>query len=194
MQFLAIRCSNLLNLTELSRSSKIAITTLKRYLNLLQTLYMVHFQLPWHKNLNKRLVKSSKVYLIDTALICFLMGVDENRLEKDNNLFGHILENFVVIELLKQASFAKNRIKFFHYRTQNGEEIDIILENPMGEIVALEIKPSQTIKSSDFKVIKDLQTSYKDKFIKGIILYLGDDFVPFGKDLYAMSLNALFEI
>ena len=63
----------------------------------------------------------------------------------------------------------------------------------MGEIVAIEIKSSETVKAEDFKAIKDLQMSYKNKFLKGIILYLGNESIPFGKNLFAQPLNALWE-
>ena len=194
MQFLSIRSSNLINFSELSRTSKIAGSTLKRYLNLLQTLFIIYFHQPWHNNLTKRLVKATKLYLVDTALLINILSIDQKRLEMDSNLFGQILENYISIELHKIAIWSKKNIKFYHYRNQGGEEIDIILESSLKEVVAIEIKASSNVKPDDFKAIKNLQNQIKDNLIKGIVLYMGDQIIPFGQNIYAMPINSLWDL
>ena len=62
-----------------------------------------------------------------------------------------------------------------------------------GHIIGVEIKSSATIKSSDFKGLKRLKEVAKKKFIRGIILYTGSTMVPFGKDLWAIPINSLWE-
>jgi uncharacterized protein len=91
---------------------------------------------------------------------------------------GGMLENFVVGELRKQATWSQMRVKMFHFRTSSGVEVDIILENEEGDIVALEVKASATVTAQDFKGLKYVQEEMKEKFIKGIIIYMGSQAIP----------------
>lgn len=173
LSLLAARTGGLLNTEELARSIKLSSVTLNRYLDLLRTLFLVHLLPAWSGNLGKRLVKSPKVYLSDTALQLFVLNVDTDRLTKDQNLTGNVIENFVVLELLKQISWSDLNVQMFHYRDYKHSEVDIVLEGPGGDLVAIEIKSSQTISSDDFKGLKKFQESVGKKFIQGILLYTG---------------------
>lgn len=193
LHILALRTSNLLNAAELSRVSGIPSTTLHRYLVLLQALFLVQLELPWSSNRGKRLVRSPKINLIDTGLISFLTGtsVTQNRLE--NRMLGPIVENFVVNELYKQATWNTTRVRIFHYRTNTGIEVDIILENRAGDIVALEVKNSSTVTAQDFKGLSYLANLMGEKFLHGIVLYTGSASVPFGTNLHALPISALWK-
>lgn len=192
MSLLASRCSGLLNVAELSRTSGISNTTLHRYLQLLQTLFLIFLTPAWSMNLSKRLSRSPKTYLVDTGLLAYLIGANQKRLITDTRLNGGFLENFVIGELYKQATWSNLRIRIFHYRTTQGNfEVDIILEDPEGRIVGIEIKSSETIHTGDFKGLKHLQESIGEKFIRGIVLYPGPR-LPFGKNLYALPISSLW--
>ena len=192
LQLLATRAGSLLNVAELSRSSGIANSTMHRYLTLLETLFLTILIQPWSKNISKRLVKSPKVYLIDSGILLHLLRVDEKKMFLDNNLFGKIFENFVITELLKQASWSKNSVKIFHYRTQAGIEVDAVLENSSGDIVGIEIKSNETISKNDFKGLKHLQEVTSKDFVCGIVLYPGNEKVPFGQNLWALPISCLW--
>jgi len=192
LALLAARTGGLLNTEELSRSVKLSSVTLHRYLDLLKTLFLVHLLPAWSGNLGKRLVKSPKVYLCDTALQLFVLNVDLNRLIKDQNLTGSIIENFVVLELLKQISWSDLNVQMFHYRDYKHSEVDIILEGPGGDLVAIEIKSSQTISSDDFKGLKKFQESVGKKFIQGILLYTGTTHLSWGEKLTASPITSLW--
>lgn len=105
---------------------------------------------------------------------------------------GGFLENFIVGELYKQATWCDLRIRIFHYRTVQGSfEVDIVLEDAEGRIVGIEVKSSETIHAGDFKGLKNLQKTAGEKFIRGIVLYPGPR-LPFGKDLYALPISCLW--
>ncbi|MFH1644382.1 MAG: ATP-binding protein [bacterium] len=193
MMLLASRVGALLNTEEISRSIKLSSMTLQRYLDLLKTLFLIYLLPPWNKNLGKRLVKSPKVYLNDTALQLYLLNIDLDRLIKDQNLIGKVVENFVVLELLKQISWSDINIEIFHYRDYSNYEVDIILEGPGGDLVAIEIKSSQTISGDDFKGLKKFQEISGTKFIQGILLYTGETILPFGDKLTAVPISALWQ-
>lgn len=192
LMLLASRVGGLLNAEELSRTIRLSAMTLHRYLDLLRTLFLVFLLPAWSGNLGKRLVKSPKIYLIDTALQLFLLNIDEERLRQDSNFFGNILENFVVLELLKQISWSEKGIQMYHYRDYSHSEVDIILEGPGGSLVAIEIKSSETISHNDFKGLKSFKEACGEKFIQGILLYAGNTYLPFGNNLTALPLTSLW--
>jgi hypothetical protein len=193
LALLASRAGGLLNHSELSRTSRIPQTTLKRYFTLLEMVYLTVPLPAWFSNLGKRLVKSPKVYLNDTGLLCYLNGIDSKKIQQDLNVIGPILENFVVMELMKQNSWSQQQAKLYHFRTSNGEEVDIVLETPDGRLVGVEVKAASSVGSDSFKGLKVLQSLVGEKFHRGIVLYTGSEIVPFGKNLHAVPISALWE-
>lgn len=190
LSLLAARTASQLNFAELSRSSGIPQTTLKRYLTLLETTFMVYLLPAWSGNLSKRLVKAPKLYISDTGLAASLLGTGE--MADDFHMVGPLLENFVLLELLKQSSWSNTQPGFFHFRTQTGLEVDFILENAEGKIVAIEIKASKTLGDRDLSALKAIAGTIGKKFHRGILLYMGDETIPFGPNLFAMPLQTLW--
>jgi predicted AAA+ superfamily ATPase len=168
-------------------------STLKRYLALLETTFLVHFLPPWHSNMGKRLVKSPKVLLTDTGLTLSLLGANPAVLSTDLGLFGPMLESFVAMEFLKQCTWSRNRCKMYHYRTQTGHEVDIVLEDDAGRIVGVEVKSSATLRKRAISGLKALREASGDRFLRGIILYTGREVIPFGGDISAVPVGALWK-
>lgn len=186
---LASRVGSLLNVSDFSRSLQIPHTTLKRYLNLLEMSYLFCPIQPWFENLGKRLIKSEKVFLIDTALLELVLHRD---LEFDSLLFGHVLENYVAMELLKQLSYKNMHVKLFHYRTVLGEEVDFILESADGGIVGIEVKSSSQFSPKDVRGLHLLKEQTKDKFKMGVVLYQGNQVLPISQNIYAVPMAYLW--
>lgn len=191
LSLIATRSASLINYAELSRSSSISQTTLTRYLTLLQTVFLIYTLLPWSGNLSKRLVKAPKIYLNDTGLLSYLLGISQTRLQDEPHLTGFLLENFVATELKKQLTWNNTQAELFHYRTQSGQEIDLILENTQGQCVGIEVKSSSTVSQQDFKTLVAFADENKKVFLRGIVLYTGTQILPFGKDLHAIPISAI---
>ncbi|MBA3058692.1 MAG: ATP-binding protein [Gammaproteobacteria bacterium] len=189
LQLLAARSASLLNFAELSRSSGLPQSTLKRYFALLEMLFLVVRVSPWERNAGKRLVKAPKVFLPDSGLLCHLMGDTAASLADKAGLPGAAVETFVLAELLKHIAFSAQHLTLWHYRTQNHIEVDFILENRLGQITGIEVKASSTVDSKDFKGLRHLQTTEPAIFQRGIVLYAGRDVVPFGENLWAVPLG-----
>jgi hypothetical protein len=189
LQLLATRSGNLLNLAELSRSSGLPQTTLKRYLILLETLFMV-FRLPaWARNAGKRLTKAPKVFLPDCGMLAHLLGLSERSLEFKTGLPGGLVETFVLSELMKHLAFSQQRLTLWHYRTQSDIEVDFVLENRFGKLTGIEVKASGKVDGSDFKGLRHLQETEAASFQRGVVLYAGREVVPFGEKLFAVPLS-----
>lgn len=192
LELLSVRSAGLVNLAELSRTLGIPLNTLKRYLILLEALFILNTLPAWSSHLGKRLVKAPKLMLRDTGLMAHLMGAELDRLKSDPDLLGGLLETFVVGEVRKQIGWSQNRIKLFHYRTLPGQEVDLLLERADGRVVGLEVKSSASIQSKDFKGLQNLSETLGDAFHRGLVLYTGTEILPFGPKLWAVPVSALW--
>ena len=149
---------------------------------------------PWYRNIGKRLVKSSKGYLCDTLFLCFMLGYKlESTVLYRTELFGHILENYVAMELTKLLSFMADRAKLYHFRTSDGKEIDFIIEKADGSLWAIEVKSADNVSEKDFNSIKLFSQLTGKEFQGGIILYSGKEAIPFGHNLWAVPYCVLWQ-
>jgi hypothetical protein len=192
LKLLAARTSGLMNLADIGRDAGLPHTTLTRYLALLETVFLVHRLPAWSPNLGKRLVKAPKLHLIDTGLACHLIGADVRRISEDRALLGRMMETFVVGELRKQLSWMAPHTSLYHFRTATGSEADVVLEKSDGSVAGVEIKASATVTASDFTALQALRDQLGKRFQAGIVLYLGDNVVPFGDKLWLVPLPALW--
>jgi len=193
LKILASRTGGLLNIADLSRESKLVNKTLNRYLVLLETIFLIYTQRSWHNNITLRYTKAPKVYFTDSGLLAYLLNSNLTRSLSDGTLAGKLVENFVVNELRKQTTWSITRPELYYFRTSNGQEVDIILENRSGEIIGIEIKATTTATINDTKGLTYLQETMGKIFIRGIVLYCGDKYVPFSKNISALPINALWE-
>ena len=192
LKLLAARASGLLNLADVSRDAGLPHTTLTRYLALLETVFLVHRLPAWSPNLGKRLVKAAKLHLVDTGLACHLVGTDARRLGEDRSLSGRMLETFVVGELRKQLSWTDPHTALCHFRTAAGSEVDVLLEKADGTVAGVEVKAGATVGASDFAALQELRNQLGKRFRAGVVLYLGDQIVPFGDKLWLVPVSALW--
>lgn len=194
LALLAVRSASILNQTELSRSLGMPASTLKRYLGLLETTFLVQTLPAWSGNLSKRLVRAPKVLLNDTGLMGHLLGAGEERLAAEPDLVGPLLETFVIAEVRKQLLWNKSRCNLFYLRTQNGQEVDLVLEDAAGQVVGIEIKASSTVAAHDFAGLRMLAHDLGPRFRRGVVLYTGAETIPFASNLYAWPLAALWRV
>lgn len=189
VDLLAIRSGGLLNFTELSRSTGIAQTTLKRYMALLETLFLVRQVPAWASNLGKRLQKSPKLFLSDYGLMAHLQGLNESQISSSLGLPGSLVEAFIHAELAKHQSWANIYTKLMHYRTSTGVEVDFVLENRQKQLVGIEVKAAATVTNKDLNGLRHLRDTTPDQFKKGILVYTGENVVNFDQQLVALPIG-----
>ncbi len=192
LALLASRPMAQLNYADLSRGTGLPQSTLKRYFALLETVFLVRLLPPWHTNIGKRLVKTPKVLLTDTGLAAHLMGIDDARVAQDRTLLGGLSESFVAMELVKQAGWNVDPPALYHFRTHEGDEVDLVLERRGGALVGIEVKSAATVSAADFKGLRTLAKAAGRRFRRGIVLYTGAEAVPFGAGLFALPVEALW--
>ncbi|HHJ20772.1 MAG TPA: ATP-binding protein [Gammaproteobacteria bacterium] len=192
LKLTAFYAGKLVNLTELGNKLGLDRLTTKKYMALLEQLFLVE-QLPaWHTNEYKRLIKKPKLHSIDTGLMCAIRGLTRERLVQQPADFGLLLESFVYNELRKQATWTDEPLHFFHYRDKDKVEVDLIIENGIGNCFAVEVKAAATLNAKDFTGLKRFQYIAGERFKMGILLYDGDHTTAFGDQLFAVPIGALW--
>ncbi|MCF7949723.1 MAG: ATP-binding protein [Spirochaetia bacterium] len=194
LSLLASRSGALLNYSELSNSTAIPQSTLKRYLGILEKLFLFEPLPAWTSNRGKRLIKSPKVFLNDTGLASFLLGISGERFDQNDIFFGPLLESFVINELRKQCTWARTRCRLYHYRTSSGREVDVVAEASDGRLVGIEVKGRASVKPEHFRGLHALEEDAGERFVRGIILYNGKHTVSFSERMAAVPISALWTI
>jgi predicted AAA+ superfamily ATPase len=192
LSVLASRSGGLMNMSELSRTLGIPHTTLKRYLSLMEATFLLMPLRAWSANIGKRLIKAPKIFLTDSGLAAHLSGFNPGAKEPDSIFTGALLECFVLSELRKQATWSSFFVRLYHYRTTTGREVDFVLEDDAGRLVAVEVKAAHRVGRKDFSGIVSFAETVPDRFVRGMVLYAGSEAVSFGPNLSAVPLNALW--
>ena len=192
LRLFGVRSGTLHNQAELSRSVGVPASTLGRYIPLLEALFLIWFLPAWSSNLGKRLVKSPKVHVCDSGLACHLCGADAARLADDPIMAGRLLESFVAGELLKQNSWTEHPVSLYHYRSQGGEEVDVVLEDRAGRVAAVEVKLAASVAAHDIKGLASLRDALGDRFVRGVVVYTGQDVIPVSDRIFAVPVGMMF--
>jgi predicted AAA+ superfamily ATPase len=192
LRALAQHAGQLTNFSQLAGQIHIDDKTARRYVGVLEQLFLVRRVEPWFRNRLKRLVKTSKLHFLDSGLLAVLVGATSDRIAGDRSLFGSLLETFAVSEILKLATWSDTVSTLHHYRDKDQVEVDIILEDDAGAIVAIEVKAAATVSAADFKGLRKIAEIAGDSFQVGMVLYDGDKVLPFGDRLFAAPLSCLW--
>lgn len=154
VKLLAGRVGQLINLSEIGNALGIDHKTVKKWLSVLETSFIIHLLQPYHTNFNKRLVKTPKLYFYDTGLACNLLGIDEEKQLTNHWAKGGLFENFVINELIKERINKGIKPQFYFWRDNIGNEVDLLIQEK-GKLKAIEIKSSKTYNPNFFKALTD---------------------------------------
>jgi uncharacterized protein len=173
---------------------QVPASTVKRYLDLLDLLFVTRRIPAWSSNLATRAVATPKLLLTDSGLAAHLTGMSLRRARQPTALVGPLIETFVLGELARQLSLADQPVRLYHYRDRDLYEVDAVLEASSGEIIACEVKAAETVRSDDFRGIQRLARRLGDQLTAGIVLYAGGQALPFGERLRAWPISALWTL
>jgi predicted AAA+ superfamily ATPase len=188
LALLATRAGQLLNLSEISKECGVSHPTVKDWLSILQATYVVHLLKPYFKNHSKRLVKSPKLYFVDTGLLCYLLGIDSAERLLNYPQKGAIFENMVVMEKIKQMSSRAERRELYFYRTSSGLEVDLLMERA-GELEAYEIKCAKTITAQMAGPLNQFLKIHPEA--KAYLLSLREEALPLNRQVQALHWSEL---
>jgi predicted AAA+ superfamily ATPase len=159
---LASRAGQLFNLTEIGKECGISQTTAKDWLMLLQATSIIYLLEPYARNITKRVIKSPKIFFIDTGLLCYLLRIENEEQLIHSPFAGHIFENMVVMDTVKHFAEKGERAPCYFYRTSKDLEVDLILDYG-DHFDAYEIKFSSNPTSEMTKSLVDFKSEYPVK-------------------------------
>jgi hypothetical protein len=163
------------------------------YLQLLKNLLVIDELPSWTSNRMKRLVKSPKRYLIDSALLGGALGVDVAAILRDGDLLGRLLDTFVVAQLRAEATVAVARPRMYHLRQEDGRhEVDIVAEIRGGGVMGIEVKASSAPTAYAARHLAWLRDQLGDAFVAGAVLHTGPATYSLGEKLVAAPISTLW--
>ncbi len=177
---LAARTSQQLNMSDLSKEIGISLSTVKRWISILEATYIVFLLPPFYNNLGKRITKTPKCYFYDTGLVSYLTGIETKKMYDNGPMAGAIFENYIVSEIYKNIKNKNLTDQLYYFRTNHGDEIDLIVDKKTSKDF-IEIKKSMSFKTQMVKYIERYSTDDST----GYLLYSGEKF------LYTENINII---
>jgi predicted AAA+ superfamily ATPase len=187
MKVLAARTSQLLNYANIASEVGINETTVKSWLSILQTSGLIYMLQPYSNNLTNRLIKTPKIYFLDTGLVCYLTKWNTPETLESGAFSGAIFETYAVSEILKSYWHNGDKPNIYFYRDKDKREVDIILEEN-GKLYPLEIKQKTNPNVDDTKNFGVL-SQFKKEVAPGGVLCLAPTYLPLGKKDYVIPMS-----
>ncbi|MBF8188503.1 ATP-binding protein [Nonomuraea sp. K274] len=187
ISLLAAQIGGLLNVSRLAGELALPASTVRGYIEILETIFLVKLIPAWSSNATTRAVATPKVIFVDSGLAAYLTSGNNS-----DSLVGGLLENFVLSEIAKQLTWATTSARIYHYRDRDQYEVDAVLENNAGEIIGIEVKAAETVRPDDFRGLRLLQRRLGDRMRAGFVLYCGPESLSFGEGLTCLPVSALW--
>ena len=177
---MAARTGQLLNIADLAKDTGVSQQTAERWLSVLVASNMVYILKPYHNNILKRLIKTPKVYFLDTGLASYLVGWDNARVLQNGAMAGAIFETFIVGEIIKSWTNTNGvtpNMNLYFYRDRDGNEIDLLIKRN-GMLYPIEIKKHINCDKNDIAAFKQLDKIHDMKRGEGCVICMADDVFP----------------
>jgi predicted AAA+ superfamily ATPase len=175
---LAARSGQVLNMAAISGTIGLEKSTTENYVKLLESVFLVYRLPAWGTTLGSRITRHPKVHLVDSGVMAWLLSLTPQKITQATPAalteYGHLLETFAVGEILKQASWFDAPVTAGHFRTEAGDEVDLVLERDDGQVIAIEVKAGSRISGEDFRGLRQLKERLGPRLEEAIILYTGE--------------------
>jgi predicted AAA+ superfamily ATPase len=168
------RTGQALNASELANASAISVPTVRSWLSVLEASYIIYLLSPYHRNFNKRLVKTPKLYFYDTGLVCSLLGIQSAEQIDLHYLRGSLFENMVINEYLKSVYARAIAPQIFYWRDNNTTEVDLLAEEGLA-LHGFEIKASATTNDRYFKNLNRFASYERGVLTSKTVIFDGDE-------------------
>jgi len=193
LRLVAARTASELNTSDLANDAQLGNETVRRYLPLLEAVFMC-WRLPaWSANLTSKVVQRPKIHLVDSGLAAALLGVSTEALATPGHpADGRLLETMVACEIAKQLTWANDSYRMYHWRSREGREIDIIVERADGKMAGIEVKAAVDVDGTDLRHLAWMRDRLGTQWAGGVVVHLGDRARRWGPGLASAPLNTLW--
>lgn len=169
----AARAGQLLNLNDLSRDVGVSHTTIRNWISILETSYLVFTLQPYYANYGKRVIKTPKLYFYDVGLLCHLLNIRKSDISPLHPMWGNIFENMIVSELIKQNYHSNLLRDYYFWRDSKGHEVDLLYVEGQS-LTTYEIKAGKTIQENMFNGLRYFNKVTGGKVNNQFLIYGGD--------------------
>ena len=192
LRALAQTAGQMCNYTQLGGQVGLDSKTAAKYVGVFEQIFLLRRVDVWARNRLNRVVKTAKLQFIDSGLLATLLNLTADEVQRDRTRFGNVLESFVFGELLKATTTADGDYGLLYYRDADKVEVDVVIENALGQLVGVEVKASATVNERDLRGLRKLSALAGDQFRMGVLLYDGDETLPLGDNIWAAPLSTLW--
>ncbi len=193
---LAGQTAQVLNLSRAAQDLKISERTADNYLRLLEAVFLVRRLPAWGTTLTSRSSSRPKIHVVDSGIAARLLRLSADKLSSRDpsamTEFGHLLETFVIGEILKQVSWLDGISGVGHWRTRDGHEVDVVLDLDDGGVVAFEVKAAQRVGTKELGPLRKLRDAVGPAFRVGIALHLGERSYTAEDRIHVMPVDRLW--
>lgn len=196
LELLAARTAQIVSIESISDASGLTRITADKYVQLLESVFLIHDLPAWGTTLGSRVSKRSKVHVVDSLIASRLLRMSQAKLNSKDpsalSQFGHLLESFAVGELRRLAAHSSQSYQVGHWRQGEAMEVDFVLEDEGGQVTGIEVKASTSANLSDAQGLKELSKKLGSSFNLGVVLYLGPLPVRLEEKIWAVPLDVLW--
>lgn len=172
LRLCAARIGSIFNASELSNELGVAVNTINSWISVLQASYIIHLLPPFFVNTRKRLTKSSKIYFTDCGLAAYLLEIDSPKTMNRDKMRGHLFENMVIMNFLKNRLNRGENGGLYFYRDSNGNEVDLLVKTG-SKYKCFEIKSAATFHADFVKGLKNFDRNYPELVLDRFVVYAG---------------------
>jgi predicted AAA+ superfamily ATPase len=173
LEMVAAQSGQLMNFASISNAVGVSVPTIKEWVSLLETSGLIYVLSPYFKNFSKRIVKTPKLYFVDTGLLCYLLSIKSAEQLKTHPLLGSIFENFMISECFKRFCNLGEKPPLYFWRDQLGNEVDLLIHEGVYGF-PLEFKLAQTYHSDFKKGIEKWLALEENPAKSGCVVYCGE--------------------
>lgn len=196
---LAAQTAQILNMARAGADAGLPASTASDYVDLFESIFLVRLLPAWGKTLRAATASRPKIHMVDSGLAARILRLTPERLvELDPTSlqqFGHLMETFVVSEVLKQASWMEHRPYVGHWRTHDGTEVDLVIEDGRsGRVIGIEVKAGSRVHSRDRRGLRMLRDRLGERFHVGVVLHTGTHCTRYADDerIIALPIDRLW--
>ena len=187
VRMLAAQAGGLVRAERLAGELAITGPTVKRYLGILETVFLIRRIPAWAPGAAARAVRTPKLIFVDSGLAAHLIAG-----ASDPARVGGLMESFVLSELARQLTWSEEPAELYHFRDRDGHEVDAVLEHHNGDIIGIEVKAAESLRADDFRGLRAMRSRCGSRFRAGFVLYCGEEQLSFGDRLTSLPISALW--
>lgn len=189
---LAAGSGSLISMRPIAQAMAADEKTVRAYVRLLELLHLLVSVPAWAPGFAARAVRTPRLFIEDAGLMAHLLDADTTRIAQDDILSGRAYESFVAMELARLLPHTETAPTMRHWRGAHGEEVDIVLEDRAGRVIAVEIKSGATVRQTDLRGLNGFRALAGERFVAGLVLCTTRQTIPLGHRVWATPIEALW--